>query len=85
MIGLVASGATNCLVAKIGTKKIISLMLIKSSPVDGFYCLRFLSKCINLPNMIGLLASGATNCLVAKIRTKDPWWPKMVLNKLDTS
>ena len=36
MIRSLSSGANASLVAKIGTKKIISLMLIKSSPVDGF-------------------------------------------------
>ena len=49
----------------------IPLLLIKSSPVDGFLCLRCLNNRINLPDMIGLLASGAINCLVAKIGTKD--------------
>ena len=42
MIGPWASGANASLVAKIGTKKIILLLLIKSSPVDGFLCLRCL-------------------------------------------
>ena len=65
------SGANASLVAKIGTKIIILLPLIKSSPVDWFSCLRCLNDCIDLPDMIGLLASGATNCLVAKIGTKD--------------
>ena len=68
MMGLGASGANVSLLAKIGTKKMIPLLMIKSSPVDGFLCL---NDRINLPNMIRLLASGAVNCLVAKIGTKD--------------
>ena len=70
MMGPCASGANASLVAKIGTKKIVLLLLIKSSPVDGFLCLRYLNNRIDLPNMIGLLASGAINCLAAKIVTK---------------
>ena len=51
--------------------KIIPLLWIKSSPVDRFWCLRWLSNYIDLPDMIRLFASGATNSLVAKIWTKD--------------
>ena len=71
MMGLGASGANVSLLAKIGTKKMIPLLLIKSSPVDGFLCLRGLNDRIDLPDMIRLLASGAINCLVDKIGTKD--------------
>ena len=71
MIGSFTSSANASLVAKNGTKKSIPLLWIKSSPMDGFWCLRCLNDYINLPDMIGLLASGATNYLVAKIGTKD--------------
>ena len=59
MIGLFASSATASLVAKNGTKKIIPLMYIKSSPVDRFWCFRCLNNYINLSDMIGLFLSGA--------------------------
>ena len=71
MMGLSASGANVSFLAKIGTKKMIPLLMIKSSPVDGFLCFRGLNDRINLPDIIRLLASGAINCLVAKIGTKD--------------
>ena len=71
MIGSLASGANTSLVAKNGTKKIIPLLSIKSSPVDRFQSLRCLNDHIDLPYMMGWLASGATNSLVAKIGTKD--------------
>ena len=71
MMGPGASGANVSLLAKIGTKKIIPLLMIKSSTVDGFLCLRGLNDRIDLPNMIRLLANCATNCLVDKIGTKD--------------
>ena len=71
MIGSFASGANVSLVAKNGTKKIIPLLSIKSSPVDRFQSLRCLNYHIDLPYMMGLLAIGATNSLVAKIGTKD--------------
>ena len=71
MIGSFASGANVSLVAKNGTKKIIQLLSIESSPVDRFQSLRCLNDHINLPYMMGSLASGATNSLVAKIGTKD--------------
>ena len=51
--------------------KFFSLLLIKSSPVDRFWCFRCIDDYIDLPHMIGSLASGATNSLVAKIGTKD--------------
>ena len=44
--------------------------MIKSSPVDRFWCLRYLKNCTNLPNMMGSFASSITNSLVAKIGTK---------------
>ena len=69
MIGPFASGANISLVAKNGTKQIISLILIKSALVDRFLCLRYLNNPIDLPDMIGSFASGATASLVAKIRT----------------
>ena len=72
MIGSFASGANVSLVAKNGTKKIIPLLSIKSSPVDRFQSLRCLNDRIDLPYMMGSLASGAKNSLVAKIGTKDP-------------
>ena len=72
MIGSFASGANVSLVAKNGTKKIIPLLSIKSSPVDRFQSLRCLNDCIDLPYMMGSLASGAINSLVAKIGTKNP-------------
>ena len=71
MIGSFASGANAFLVAINGTKEIILLLSIKSSPVDRFQSLRCLNDRINLPYMMGSLASGATNSLVAKIGTKD--------------
>ena len=71
MIGSFASGANVSLVAKNGTKKIISLLSITSSPVDIFQSLRYLNNCTDLPYMIGSLASGATNSLVVKIGTND--------------
>ena len=71
MIGSFASGTNVSLVAKNGTKKIIPLLSIKSSPVDRFQSLRCLNDRIDLPYMMGSLASGATNSLVAKIGTKD--------------
>ena len=57
MIGSLASGANAFLVAKNGTKKIIPLLLIKSSPVDRFQSLRCLNNHINLPYMMGSLTS----------------------------
>ena len=71
MIGVFASGSNASLLAKTGTKEIIPLLLIKSSPVDRFQSLRCLNDHIDLPYMMGSLASGATNSLVAKIGTKD--------------
>ena len=71
MIGSFASGANAFLVAINGTKEIILLLSIKSSPVDRFQSLRCLNDRIDLPYMMGSLASGVTNSLVAKIRTKD--------------
>ena len=71
MIGSFASGANVSLVAKNGTKKIIPLPSIKSSPEDKFQSSRCLNDCINLPYMMESLASGTTNSLVAKIGTKD--------------
>ena len=71
MMGPGAIGANVSLLAIIVTKKMIPLLLIKSSPVDGFLCLRGLNDHIDLPDMIRLLASGAINCLVDKIGTKD--------------
>ena len=68
---LFASGATNSLVAKIGTKKIIPLLSIKSSPVDRFQSLRYLNDHINLPDLIGSFGSGATAT----------WWPKIEFEK----
>ena len=70
MIGSFSSGANVSLVAKNGTKKIIPLLSIKSSPVDRFQSLRCLNDRINLPYMMGSLVSGTTNSLVAKIGTK---------------
>ena len=71
MIGSFASGANVSLVAKNGTKKIIPLLSIKSSPVDIFQSLICLNDYIDLPYMMGSFASGTTNSLVAKIGTKD--------------
>ena len=56
--------------AKNGTKKIIPLLFIKSSPVDRFQSLWCLNDRIDLPYMMGSLASGATNSLVAIHGTK---------------
>ena len=70
IIGSFASGATASLVAKNVTKKIILLLSIKSSPVDGFQSLRCLNNHIKVPDMIGSFASGATASLVAKNGTK---------------
>ena len=66
MMGLGASGANVSFLAKIGTKKMIPLLMIKSSPVDGFFCFRGLNDHIDLPDMIGTFASGANTFLVAK-------------------
>ena len=71
MIGSFASGANVSLVAKNGTKKIIPLLWLHSSPVDRFWCLRCLNDHIDLPDMIGSFASGATASLVAKNGTKN--------------
>ena len=71
MIASYSSSAADSLVAKNLTEKIISLLLIKSSPVDRFQCLRHLKDPIDLPHMIESLASGATNCLMAKIEPKE--------------
>ena len=71
MIGSFVSDAKVSLVAKNGTKKIIPLLSIKSSPVDRFQSLRCLNDFIDLPYMMGSLVSGATNYLVANIGTKD--------------
>ena len=70
MIGSFASGAAAAMAAKIGTKKIIPLLWIESSPVDRFWCLRCLNDRIEVPDMIGSFASGATASLVAKNGTK---------------
>ena len=66
IIGSFANNATTFLVAKNGTNKIILLLEIKSSPVDRFWCLRYLNDHIVLPNMIGSFASGGTASIVAK-------------------
>ena len=71
MIGSFESGANISLVAKNGTKKIILLLSIKSSPEDRFQSLRCINYRIILSYMMGSLACGATNSLVAKIGTKD--------------
>jgi len=71
MIGSFASGANISFMAKNGTKTIIPLLLIKSSPVDRFQNLRCLNDRIDLPYIVGSLASETTNSLVAKIGTKD--------------
>ena len=71
MIGSFASGANVSLVAKNGTKKIILLPSIKSSPEDKFQSSRCLNDHMDLPYMKGSLASDPTNSLVAKIGTKD--------------
>ena len=70
MIGTLASGANASLVSKNGTKQIILLPSIKSSPVDRFWNLRCLYNCIDQPGMIGSFASGANAFLVAKNGTK---------------
>ena len=70
MMGSLASSTYASLVAKTLIRKIFSLLLIKSLPVDQFSCLRCLNNCIDLPHLIGSLASGATNSLVTKIGTK---------------
>ena len=72
MIGSFASGANVSLRSKKGTKKIIPLLSIKSSPVDRFKRLRCLNNPINLPYMIVSLASASLT----------PWWPKLELNIL---
>ena len=82
MIGSFSSDANVSLVAKNGTKKIIPLLSIKSSPVDRFQSLRCLNDRIDLPYMMGSLAGGATNSLVAKIGTKDL---ATTVNKIITS
>ena len=71
MKGSFESGATALLVAKKEAKNIILLPFIKSSPVDGFWCLKCLYDHINKPDMLGVFASGANASLVAKIGTKD--------------
>ena len=81
MIGSLASGVTNSLVAKIGAKTL-------SPPFeDRFWCSRCLNDCIYLPDMIGSLVSGSINSLVAKIGTKrlshpfeDRFWCSRYLN-----
>ena len=70
MIGSFASGAAATMAAKIGTKKIIPLLWIESSPVDRFWCLRCLYDHIKVPHMTGSFASGTTSSLVAKNGTK---------------
>ena len=52
MIGTFTSGANAFLVAKNGAKKIIPLPSIKSTPVDGFWCLRFINDYIDLSYMM---------------------------------
>ena len=70
MKGSFASGATASLVAKNGSRKLIPLLWIKSSPVDRFWCVRCLNNLIKVPDMMGSFASGATASLVAKNGTK---------------
>ena len=70
MIWSFASGSNASLVSKNGIKKFIPLLWIKSSPVDGFWCLRCLNDRIEVPDMIESFASGATASLVAKNGTK---------------
>ena len=72
MIGSFASCANVSLRSKKGTKKIMPLQSIKSSPVDRFKRLRCLNNPINLPYMIVSLASVSLT----------PWWPKLELNIL---
>ena len=54
MIGPIASGTTDSLVAKKGTEKLSQLFL------DGFLCSRCLNDHIKVPNMMKLFAGGAT-------------------------
>ena len=65
IIGLFASGATDSLVAKNGTKE------LSQSFEYGFWCSRYLSNCNKVPDIIGLFASGPTAPLVAKNGTKE--------------
>ena len=51
--------------------KIISLLLIKSSPVDRYWGVRCLYNRIDLPDIKGSFTSGANTFLVAKFGTKD--------------
>ena len=71
MIETLASATNASFVAKIRTKQISPLLLIKSSRVDKFWCLRCLYNRIDQPNMIESFASGANAFLVAKIGAKD--------------
>ena len=70
MTGAFASGTNASLVAKNGTKQIILLLSMKSSPVDRFQSLRCLNDRIDLAYMIRSLASGTNASLVAKNGTK---------------
>ena len=71
MIESYTSGANASLVAINGTKEIIPLLSIKSSPVNRFKSLRCLNDRIDLPYMIGSFACVATASLMAKIGTKN--------------
>ena len=53
MIGSFASGSAAAMAAKIGTKKIIPLLWIKSSPVDRFWCLRCLNDRLDMSITMG--------------------------------
>ena len=71
MIGSSTGGTAPSLVAQNETKKIIPLLQIRSSPVDRFWCLRYLNNYINLTDKIGSFAIGATASLVTKSGTKN--------------
>ena len=73
MMGSLASGTINSLVAKLELKILPHLaQSIHSEIMDGFWCSWCLNDRINLPYMIVSLASASLT----------PWWPKLVLNIL---
>ena len=73
IIGLYASGATNSLVAKIGTKDLATSCSVNRIWNINGWTLMFtvLNDYIDLPNMRGSFANGATISMVAKNETKN--------------
>ena len=90
-IGSFVSGAASPLMVKSGTRRHFSCTILaqclKSEIMDGFWSLRCVNDCFDLPNKMGSYVNGAANPLVVKSRTKrlklsqvDGFWSSRCLN-----